>query len=252
MKQSLAAIPALKDNYIWQLFGDHSYLLVDPGDPDVIETLASEEASPVAVLITHCHRDHIDGLAALLKRWPNTPVFGPAALSERIPTHQRVQHGDLLSLEGFAPIQVLAVPGHTLDHLAYVVQQKPALLFCGDTLFSAGCGRLFEGTAAQMWQSLQLFAALPGSTVVCPTHEYTISNLHFAQQVEPNNQAMVDYLHWCQQQRAQGLPTLPTSIGLELTVNPFLRCNLPELQARWQQADAVSLFSMLRQWKNNA
>lgn len=250
MKQPLTAIPALKDNYIWQLFGTAGYLLVDPGDHKVLEHLADQPNGPQAILVTHCHRDHIDGIADILCQWPETPVYGPKALADLFATHQGVGDGDTLQIPGFAPIDVLAVPGHTLDHLAFVVRGLPLLLFCGDTLFSAGCGRLFEGTPTQMWQSLQRFAALPVDTIVCPTHEYTISNLRFAQLVEPTNQSVVDYLHWCQQQRAQNLPTLPTSIGQELKVNPFLRCNLPALQLQWQQADALALFIMLRQWKN--
>lgn len=252
MKQSLTAIPALKDNYIWQLYGSQGYLLVDPGAPDVIEQLAIDGPAPMAVLVTHCHRDHIDGIATLLHYWPSTPVFGPAALADLIPTWQPAVEGDLLQLDGFSPIQVMEVPGHTLDHLAYVVRQQPAVLFCGDTLFSAGCGRLFEGSPTQMWQSLQRFAAMPADTIVCPTHEYTISNLRFAMQVEPNNQAMVDYMNWCLQQRALQQPTLPTSIAQELAVNPFMRCNVPQLQQQWQQLDALALFTMLRQWKNQA
>lgn len=252
MKQSLTAIPALKDNYIWQLYGGQGYLLVDPGAPDVIEQLAIDGPAPMAVLVTHCHRDHIDGIATVINYWPSTPVFGPAALADVVPTLQRVAEGDLLILDGFAPIQVLEVPGHTLDHLAYVVQQQPAVLFCGDTLFSAGCGRLFEGSPAQMWQSLQRFAAMSADTIVCPTHEYTISNLRFAMQVEPTNQAMVDYMNVCLQQRAHQQPTLPSTIAQELAVNPFMRCNERHLLLQWQQPDALALFTMLRHWKNQA
>lgn len=252
MKQTLAAIPALKDNYIWRLNGQHGYLLVDPGDPKVVSQLLRTEQAPQAILITHCHRDHIDGIATILELWPTTPVYGPAALAEQVPTHHYVSDTQQIHIDGFAAIEVIAVPGHTLDHLAYLVQQTPQILFCGDTLFSAGCGRLFEGTPAQMWQSLQQLSALPEDTWVCPTHEYTVSNLRFALQVEPTNPMMVDYLAWCEAQRSMDLPTLPSTIARELTVNPFLRCNNAMLQHHWQQPDALALFTMLRQWKNQA
>lgn len=245
---ALTAIPALRDNYIWRLASDHGdYLLVDPGSPEVLEQL---EHAPAAILITHLHRDHIDALAPLRQRWPDIPVFGPPTLRQLIEDCQSVVHQQVLELAGFAPILVLEVPGHTLDHVAYVVQQQPMLLFCGDTLFSAGCGRLFEGTAEQMHASLQMLSALPADTLVCPAHEYTLANLKFARMVEPDNHLVVDYLQRCELLRDQQRPTVPSTIACERQINPFLRVHEGALQQRWQQPNALQLFAMLRQWKN--
>jgi len=147
---------------------------------------------------------------------------------------------------------VLAVPGHTLNHLAYLVRpnQQSPILFCGDTLFSAGCGRLFEGSAAQLWQSLQKLTSLPPETLVCCAHEYTQANLRFALAVEPDNAAVQSRIAEVNQLRQQQLPSLPSTIAAELLFNPFVRCHDADLQSRWQQPDALSLFSWLREWKN--
>ena len=170
---------------------------------------------------------------------------------------QRVAGGQTIEVLGLR-FAVLDVPGHTAGHIAYYVEKMDGapLLFCGDTLFSAGCGRLFEGTPAQMLTSLSRLAALPAATRVCCTHEYTLSNLRFAQTVEPDNAALTQYRQWCDAQRAQNLPTLPSTIGLEQAINPFLRAHQPSLAVAAQAHnpacgnDPLAVFATLREWKN--
>lgn len=247
------AIPILQDNYIWLLRQGANAIVVDPGQyQPIADYLRQQQLHLRAILITHQHPDHIGGLAQLSTAWPDADVFVPAASTNdcQLPGRQ-VQDGELLDIAGWqGAVTVLGVPGHTLNHLAYLVDCTPAVLFCGDTLFSAGCGRLFEGTALQMLQSLQRLAALPESTLVCCAHEYTSANLRFAMEVEPDNQALVEYQRRASVLRLGGLPTLPSNIGLERAINPFLRCDDHLLQQRWSQPDAVALFSFLRQWKN--
>ena len=252
---NLLALPAFTDNYIWMLHDGHAAVVVDPGDAaPVIEALDRLALHLAGILVTHHHADHVGGVNALRPRLKG-PVWGPAR--EKIPEPFTPLHeGDAIEALGLR-FRVLDVPGHTAGHIAYVqsgAEQRP-LLFCGDTLFSAGCGRLFEGTPAQMHNSLSKLAALPADTRVCCTHEYTLSNLRFAAAVEPGNGARADYDARCQALRADGQPTLPSRIGLERQVNPFLRCAEPEVvaSARAQGAagdDAVSVLAALREWKN--
>jgi hydroxyacylglutathione hydrolase len=207
-----------------------------------------------AILVTHHHADHVGGVAALRPRLAG-PVYGPAR--ELIPEPvQGLRDGDAITVLGLN-FRVLDLPGHTAGHIGYVEvgAAEAPLLFCGDTLFSAGCGRLFEGTPAQMSASLARLAALPGSTRVCCTHEYTLSNLRFAAAVEPGNAALTAYASHCQALRDAGQPTLPSRIDLERRINPFLRCSEPEVVAtavaRGARADdACSVFAALREWKN--
>lgn len=252
----LIPLPAFQDNYLWLLHDGRRALVVDPGDAQpVLACLQRDRLQLEAILVTHHHPDHIGGLDAL-RDATGAAVYGPAR--ERIPEPlTRVAQGDVVQALGLA-FQVLDVPGHTAGHVAYYcpeVDGRP-LLFCGDTLFSGGCGRLFEGTPAQMLASLDKLAALPGATQVCCTHEYTLSNLKFALAVEPGNAELINYQQRCEELRARDLPTLPTSIGREKQINPFLRTRLPSVVqgARAHDAatppDEVGVFATLRNWKN--
>ncbi len=248
----LQCLPAFDDNYIWLLRNAGARaLVVDPGDAAPVLAVLGD-APPLAILLTHHHGDHIGGVADLLARWPGTPVFAPH--DDRIPqASRRVADGEQLAI-GDWRFAVLAVPGHTRSHVAY---HGEGLLFCGDTLFSLGCGRLFEGTPAQMQASLARLATLPGDTRVCCAHEYTASNIRWALQVEPDNAALqqraLDVTHL----RAQGQPTLPSTIGLELETNPFLHSRQPAVRAAAARQTGASLdtpqavFAALRQWKND-
>lgn len=252
----LIPLPAFQDNYLWVLHDGRRALVVDPGDAQpVLACLQRERLHLEAILVTHHHPDHIGGLDAV-RDATGAAVYGPAR--ERIPEPlTRVAQGGVVDVLGLA-FEVLDVPGHTAGHVAYYcpdVDGRP-LLFCGDTLFSGGCGRLFEGTPAQMLASLDKLAALPGATQVCCTHEYTLSNLKFAVAVEPGNAELINYQQRCADLRARGLPTLPSSIEQEKQVNPFLRTRLPGVAqvARAHDAatppDEVGVFATLRHWKN--
>ncbi|MCH8537252.1 MAG: hydroxyacylglutathione hydrolase [Alkalimonas sp.] len=256
-KLTLTPVPAFEDNYIWCLTDtEHgSMVVVDPGDADPVIAFAQQANKTIShILITHHHWDHTDGIEHLLQIWPEAIVYGPAAEATKIPalTHPLVD-GDQMTLQEFdLTFKVLHVPGHTLGHIAYyalAAEQGPILL-CGDTLFSGGCGRLFEGSPAQMHQSLQRLAQLPDDTKVYCTHEYTLANLAFARHVEPANQALIGYQAECKQLRANQLPTLPSSIALEKAINPFLRCEQPSLQQLYQSKQAVNVFRQLRQHKD--
>ena len=251
----LIPIPAFADNYLWLLHDGASALIVDPGDAEpVFRTLAQYGLRLESILVTHHHADHTGGVAAL-RQATGAKVYGPA--TERIPEPCVPLHeGDTVRTLGLE-FQVLDVPGHTAGHIAFYtpdVDSKP-LLFCGDTLFSGGCGRLFEGTPAQMLASLDKLAVLPGDTQVCCAHEYTLANLRFAMAVEPDNAALAAYQTQCEQLRANGQPTLPSSVCQEIQINPFLRTRQASVAAAVHRFDASShdettVFAALRQWKN--
>ena len=248
-------LPAFRDNYIWLVHDGRHALAVDPGDAAPVEAaLATLGLRLCAILVTHHHPDHTGGLAALLARHP-VPAYGPAL--ERI---DGISHplagGERVLIAGLGlSLEVIAVPGHTAGHLAYHAPDVRAL-FCGDTLFSAGCGRLFEGTAADLAQSLAKLTALPDATRVYCTHEYTLSNLAFARVAEPDNPARDAHAAECAALRAAGLPTLPSTMGLEKRINPFLRCDVTGVQqavarhAGQMPADPQACLAALRAWKD--
>jgi len=259
----LVALPAFTDNYIWMIHNGVDALVVDPGDATpVLATLQTHGLSLRAILVTHHHMDHVGGLAELKSQRGHElqgHIYGPA----RNPfpdVSLHVHEGQVLKLLGMS-IQVLDTPGHTANHVSYLLSwpdgEHAGLphLFCGDTLFSAGCGRIFDGTPAQFDTTLARLGHLPPSTLICCTHEYTLSNLAFAHAVEPDNAAIARARTRCQALRAQGLPTLPALLADELEINPFLRCHQPTViaQALAQgaaDASALSVFTQLRQWKN--
>ncbi len=231
-------------------------LVVDPGEAaPVMRALDAQRLALGGILVTHHHPDHVDGVDEL-RAVLHGPVFGPAR--ERIPQPcTPLADGDHCELLGLR-FDVIDVPGHTAGHIAYVHRPPDGaapILFCGDTLFSAGCGRLFEGTAEQMHASLERLAALPGDTRVCCAHEYTLSNLRFAAAVEPGNAAVAEHTVRCEAQRARGEPTLPSTLALERALNPFLRCTEPAVVRVAQalgaaDASGPAVFAALREWKN--
>lgn len=249
----LSALPAFEDNYIWALVAaDGRAIVVDPGQAEpVFAASAAEGWVPHTVLLTHHHNDHIGGVAALRQRWPDLAVLAPD--DDRIPAATaRMADGDGFQALG-VPFQTLAVPGHTLSHLAYV---GGGYVFCGDTLFSLGCGRMFEGTPSQMLGSLRRLASLPGDTLVCCGHEYTLANAAFALHVDPANAALQRRQQEALAMREAARPTLPTSLSGELATNPFLRTGddavRAAVEAHWGQpaADEVEVFAGLRRWKD--
>lgn len=251
----LLALPAFSDNYIWMLHDGQRALVVDPGDADVVlEALKRLSLRLETILVTHHHADHTGGVDAL-RESTGAAVYGP--LTETMPEPiRRLSGGDKVQAMGLT-FDVIDVPGHTSGHIAYYGAQAQGtpLLFCGDTLFSGGCGRLFEGTPVQMLTSLRTLASLPSQTRVCCTHEYTLSNLKFARAVEPNNAALIEYQKQCVALREANIPTLPSSIAQELQINPFLRSDQAEVIKAAQKLDPtasepVGVFTAIRQWKN--
>lgn len=251
-----SALPAFSDNYIWVIECGKQVSIVDPGDAAVVEKYLQQTGFQLtSILITHHHYDHTGGIAQLTQNH-GMPVYGPA--QENIPgITTKLKEGDRFNLFGSedTEFEVLEVPGHTSGHIAYVCTAQNALL-CGDTLFSGGCGRLFEGTASQMHRSLSKLAALPNDTRVYCTHEYTAANLEFALTVEPDNAELLSYHQKVQELRAANSKTLPSTIQLEKAINPFLRTDQPqikqqaELRARQPLDSTTEVLATIRQWKD--
>ncbi|WP_049721633.1 hydroxyacylglutathione hydrolase [Gilvimarinus polysaccharolyticus] len=257
-------LPALETNYFWLLQPDadrRDAYIFDPGDAaPVIDALKRYNLTLAGIVLTHHHWDHTDGIDALLEHH-SIPVYGP--ISKRIPqvTHPLTE-GDSLDL-GSTRWSILATPGHTLDHIVYYcantqhATQPSGVLIAGDTIFAGGCGRMFEGTPEMFLQSLNKIAQLPNDTVLYCSHEYTLANLAFAQAVEPNNPDIAQRLTRERRKREQKMPTLPSSIGLELATNPFVRCQQPTVinsansKSGQVQTTPADVFAVLRAWKND-
>ncbi|MDT8428586.1 MAG: hydroxyacylglutathione hydrolase [Pseudomonadales bacterium] len=265
MKIEIRAISAFQDNYIWLLSNPTtgSATVVDPGAAEpVIRTLEKEGLTLENILITHHHADHTGGIPELASRY-SPQIHGPG--NPAIPGISKpVQEGDRFQLMG-VQVEVIAVPGHTLDHIAFYLPDSDAnpnqpVLFCGDTLFACGCGRLFEGTAAQMYASLQKLAALPAATAVYCAHEYTMANLQFAMAAEPDNPYLPEHHELLTQKLSKTGISLPSTIAAELRTNPFLRCHSEgirktlsthNLETSSNGTDELMIFTALRQWKDN-
>jgi len=248
-------IAAFADNYIWLLTHGHNAAVIDPGQAaPVIDYLENHQLDLKAILLTHHHFDHIDGARELQERYA-CPIYGPKM--REIDTIQQSE-GDSIDLNahGLGQWQVIATPGHTLDHLAYFSSSSPPVLLCGDTLFGAGCGKLFEGTAEQMQNSLEKICALPDETLIYCGHEYTEDNLRFAVLAEPDNADIQQRIATARAQRARNKPTLPSTLALEKTTNPFLRWDNAELRRNTVQRTQASLdspadtFAAVRAWKD--
>ncbi|MBQ13870.1 MAG: hydroxyacylglutathione hydrolase [Gammaproteobacteria bacterium] len=259
MISKIHPIPAFTDNYIWAILDEdsNSVCVVDPGEAHgVTDYLHANNLSLAAVLITHHHPDHIGGLAQLSAQY-QAVVYGPESSGIKGIT-KFVAEGDRLELFGQS-FTVLEVPGHTLDHIAYYCDEDSAnpILFCGDTLFAAGCGRIFEGTPEVMYQSLVKLANLGSDTIIYCTHEYTLANLAFAQAADPANQELIKRCADARAKREASQPTLPSTMEIELTTNPFLRCNEPALRKSAENqlgsapGNEVEVFSAIRGWKDN-
>jgi hydroxyacylglutathione hydrolase len=248
-------IPAFKDNYLWLIHNGKQAVVVDPGDAQpVLDTLAALNLELLAILITHHHQDHIGGVHRLLATLPNLQVYAPK-LEHYDFSHTKLSEPDQVKFATWLPTaKVIDLPGHTLGHIAYYIEtEDQKWLFCGDTLFGAGCGRLFEGTPLQMHRSLQKLAALAPDTQVFCTHEYTLHNIQFALNLEPNNQALRNRLNDTLALREKQHPSLPSSIALELATNPFLRCDSIEIQSKIQAKNLseIDVFSKIRELRNH-
>lgn len=248
-------IPAFEDNYIWIAHNEHFAIVVDPGDAKpVIDYLVRNKLKLLAIVVTHHHYDHIDGIKELVELY-NTPVYGPRR--EKIPCMSNpLGEGDTVEFkELHFKLNVIDIPGHTAGHIAYLWDGG---MFCGDTLFSCGCGKLFDGTVEQLHQSLQRLSNQPDDTLVYCTHEYTESNIRFAVICEPGNQQLAQRDKDTTALRQQDKPTLPSTVKLEKATNPFLRCIQPEIMQNIEKKFGIKLppgdeqvaFTALRKWRD--
>lgn len=262
MNTEIYPVSAFNDNYIWIIRQGDNAVAVDPGQAaPVINDLESRGLTLKAILITHHHDDHIGGVRDLVEKY-DACVYGPDFESRPIPAlDEGLKEGDSVKIDGIdTEFQVLEVPGHTLGHIAFTatINKDQPVLFCGDTLFSCGCGRIFEGNSRLMLQSIDKFRILSQNTNVYCAHEYTLSNIDWALTVEPANEALQDWLTKARELRAQDLPTLPTTIAQELATNPFMRVReqsvieAAESYAGTELKEAEAVFGALREWKNNA
>ena len=248
-------IRAFSDNYIWTLVKDNEVTVVDPGDPKPVKEFLEERNLKLKnILITHHHFDHTGGIEDLINL-SNCEVYGPHG--DHIKgINITLNEGDQFEISNIK-FNVFSTPGHTLDHLSYFANAEEPILFCGDTLFSGGCGRLFEGTPKQMLESLTKFSQLPSDTKVFCTHEYTESNLKFAVEVEPNNTLLNEKYSEVRKLRSEDKITLPSSIGTELNINPFMRCNqasvieAAQAYSQTQVNEAEEVLGVIRGWKDN-
>lgn len=248
----ITPLPAFSDNYLWLIHAGKHALVVDPGDANVVQqALEAGGYQLEGILLTHHHADHVGGALALQQHW-RCPVYAP---DNQHPPYNAlnaflVKDGDDIEFTAFPELtcEVMALPGHTLDHIAYYINHQH--LFSGDVLFGAGCGRLFEGSPAQMYASLQRIAALPAATLIYPAHEYTAHNIAFALTIEPDNSALQQRAQNTGQLRLNQQPTLPTTLALELATNPFLRCDSLSRQPDFHGQTAVDIFAELRARRN--
>jgi len=249
----ITPIPVLQDNYVWVISNKSHAIVVDPGDAEpVINYLKLNKLILSAILITHHHKDHTGGVEGLIKNFKCEVYSHPTTKLDCL--KHNVAEGSSVILDGFPKFSILEIPGHTLDHIAFYFQNN---LFCGDTLFSAGCGRVFEGTYAQMYRSLLKIKSLPASTYIYCAHEYTLQNLFFAKEVEPNNKFIEQKIIEVSNLQKNKNPSLPSILSDELEINPFIRCDIQVVARSAENYIGHSLknedeiFKVLREWKNN-
>lgn len=249
---NLNSISAFQDNYIWVLSTDDGRcLIVDPGEAEpVLAAIESHQWQPEAILLTHHHHDHTGGVKALTEKYPGIAVYGPEETRDKGATHIVKENDRITALE--CELSVFSTPGHTLGHICYF---SHPYLFCGDTLFSGGCGRLFEGTPEQMYQSFQKISALPDDTLVCCAHEYTLANMKFAASILPGDIAINDYYNEVKELRAKNQITLPTTLKNERKINIFMRIDdidlIKEIQKETKLQQPEQRFAWLRAKKDN-
>ena len=251
---NIEPIEAFSDNYIWLVTTNEGSIVIDPGESSkTIELLKKRDLNLKAILITHHHFDHTGGIDEV-KLFSSAKVYGPKNDISSIDV--RVKFGQALSLIGM-DFEIIELPGHTMDHIAFYTNNNGnPLLFCGDTLFAGGCGRVFEGTFEQMHESLMKLKSLPANTKVYSGHEYTTANLSFAKEVEPLNKNIISRYNEVLKLRKEGIPTLPTTIEIELKTNPFFRCDVEKIQDSLLkkfniERNEQEIFKALREWKDN-